>query len=185
MSTVGRRHGRLKQALAAAPAVDQLEPARIAALEARDKRLASRMTSASASSPPQPARFAVVDTVDKRVAARAPEPQQVRPAAEEKNDKRFAARKPDQTPGVLYFDNAVDPVACVIRDMSTTGARLELRGPWSDNPFQSKWRDVESVWLVVRSGKVMYDCRIVRRSETPEIGVRFGAAPKPFARAVR
>ena len=96
------------------------------------------------------------------------------------DDKRFAPRRLSQMPAVVTFDGAMESIVCKIRDMSTTGARLEVRG----NPFNSKYDDIERIWLVVRSDRVMYDCKIVRRSET-EIGVKFVAAPRPITRHSR
>ncbi len=77
----------------------------------------------------------------------------------------------------------MESIPCFIRDMSTTGARLEFRHD-AGNPFLSKWNDIDRVWVVVRSDRVMYDCRIVRRSDT-ELGVKFMAAPKAITRISR
>jgi hypothetical protein len=99
------------------------------------------------------------------------------------DDKRFAPRRGGRMPAVVLFDGAMESYPFVIVDISTTGARLEWRKGGA-NPFISKWDDVERIWLVVRTDRVMYDCRIVRRSDT-EIGVKFVAAPKAMTRASR
>ncbi len=74
-------------------------------------------------------------------------------------------------------------IPCFILDMSTTGARIELRQE-AGNPFLSRWTNVDRIWVVVRSDRVMYDCSIVRRDDT-ELGVRFMAAPKAVTRFSR
>jgi PilZ domain len=98
-------------------------------------------------------------------------------------DNRFAPRRPSQTPAQIYFDGTATSVPCLIKDMSTTGAKLELREGWS-NPFASEASQMERIKLVVRMDRVMYECRIVRRGET-ELGVKFVAAPKPMTKVVR
>ena len=98
-------------------------------------------------------------------------------------DQRFAPRRASQTHAQIYFDGTASSVPCLIRDMSTTGARLELRDGW-DNPFKSEASQMERIKLVVRMDRVMYECRIVRRAET-ELGVKFISAPKPMTKVVR
>ncbi len=106
------------------------------------------------------------------------------PAAQARSgDGRFAPRRAGQIPAQIYFDGTVTSVPCVIRDMSTTGAKLELKNGW-DNPFRSNASDMDRIRLVVRMDRVMYDCKIIRRSDT-ELGVKFLAAPKPMTKAVR
>jgi PilZ domain len=97
-------------------------------------------------------------------------------------ENRFAPRRASQIPAQIYFDGTVQSVPCLIKDMSTTGAKLELRTGW-DNPFRSDASQMERIRLVVRMDRVMYDCKIVRRSET-ELGVKFLAAPKPMTKVV-
>jgi hypothetical protein len=98
-------------------------------------------------------------------------------------DKRFAPRRSSQIPAQIYFDGTTVSVPCLIRDMSTTGAKLELRNGW-DNPFRSDASELERIRLVIRMDRVMYDCKIVRRDDT-ELGVKFVAAPKPMSKTVR
>lgn len=98
-------------------------------------------------------------------------------------ENRFAPRRNSSIPAQIYFDGTATSVPCMIRDMSTTGAKLQLREGW-DNPFKSDVSEMERIKLVVRMDRVMYDCKIIRRSET-ELGVKFLAAPKPMAKTVR
>jgi hypothetical protein len=96
---------------------------------------------------------------------------------------RFAPRRNSQVPALIYFDGTVTSVPCLIKDMSTTGARIELREGW-DNPFKSSASEMDRVKLVIRMDRIMYDCKVVRRGET-ELGVKFIAAPKPITKVVR
>lgn len=109
-----------------------------------------------------------------------------RPAAAEKPaethaEKRFAPRRKDQTPALVYLDSGTGSFPCLVRDMSTTGARLELRAGW-DNPFSSGVSLNDTVRLVLRMHRVVYECKIMRRSER-ELGVKFTAPPKPLGPA--
>lgn len=98
-------------------------------------------------------------------------------------ENRFAPRRSSQIPAQIYFDGTTVSVPCLIKDMSTTGAKLELRSGW-DNPFRSDASEMERIRLVIRADRVMYDCKIIRRDET-ELGVKFTAAPKPMTKVVR
>lgn len=99
------------------------------------------------------------------------------------SEQRFAPRRKGMTPALIYFDGTTLSVPCMIKDMSTTGAKLELRNGW-DNPFRAAESALDRIRLVVRMDRVMYECKIVRRSET-ELGVKFTAAPKPMLKAAR
>ena len=103
--------------------------------------------------------------------------------AEQAGEKRFAPRRAGHTPAIVTFDGAMESYACVIRDMSATGARLEFRQA-AGNPFFDRWAKIERISLLVRMDRVTYDCRILRRTET-ELGVRFMAPPKAIPRPVR
>ena len=99
------------------------------------------------------------------------------------SESRFAPRRKGQMPAQIYFDGTVVTVPCIIRDMSTTGARLELKDGW-DNPFRSEASTMERIKLVVRMDRVMYECKIVRRGDS-ELGVKFVSAPKPMTKVLR
>ena len=92
---------------------------------------------------------------------------------------RFAPRRKGQMPAQIYFEGTVTTVPCVIRDMSTVGARLEIKDGW-DTPFMSEVSSIDRIKLVVRMDKVMYECKIIRRADK-EVGVKFVSAPKPLA----
>ncbi len=98
-------------------------------------------------------------------------------------ERRFAPRRASDVPAEVYFEGGVGVLPCLIRDMSTTGAKLRVREGW-DNPFHGRPSRPDRIQLVIRQDRVMYDCRIVRRGEK-ELGVKFLAAPRPIARVVR
>lgn len=104
-------------------------------------------------------------------------------AAKANGDNRFAPRRRSDIPAQIFLETASQSVPCMIRDMSTTGAKLDLREGW-DNPFRSSISDLDRFWLVVRMDRVMYDCKIMRRGEK-ELGVKFMSAPKPMPAMVK
>ncbi|MGQ0456237.1 MAG: PilZ domain-containing protein [Hyphomicrobium sp.] len=95
-------------------------------------------------------------------------------------DQRFAPRRKGQLPAQIYFDGAVECATCLVKDMSATGARLEMRTGW-DNAFRASVDGVERAQLIMRQDRVMYECKVVRKGET-EIGVKFLSMPKPIQR---
>jgi hypothetical protein len=99
------------------------------------------------------------------------------------SEQRFAPRRGSATPAFVFVEGGVESIPCVIRDMSTTGARLELKDGW-DNPFKSRHSEMDRVKLVIRQDRVMYECKIIRRAET-EIGVKFTSAPKAITKITR
>ncbi|MGE0053819.1 MAG: PilZ domain-containing protein [Hyphomicrobium sp.] len=104
-------------------------------------------------------------------------------AHDKASEKRFAPRRSGMTPAVVYLEDGPGSFPCLIRDMSTTGARLELRQGW-DRDFSAGVSNDDRIRLVVRLDRVMYECKIVRCG-AKELGVKFTAAPKPLARAQR
>ena len=103
--------------------------------------------------------------------------------SQSQSEHRFAPRRKGLTPAMIYAEDAVDGIPCLIKDMSTTGARLELQEKWT-YPFKSTFGHMDRVRLVVRADRVMYDCKLIRRKDN-EFGVKFTAPPKPIARVVR
>ena len=56
-------------------------------------------------------------------------------------ENRFAPRRSSAIPAQIYFDGTVTSVPCLIKDMSTTGAKLELRtaGTTRSNQTPARW----------------------------------------------
>lgn len=97
------------------------------------------------------------------------------------NESRFAPRRSASLPALLHIDNSEATIPCLVRDMSATGARLELRENWYSR-FAAPPVVNDHVRLVLRIDSVMYHCVVVRRGET-EMGVKFVAAPAPVAKS--
>lgn len=103
--------------------------------------------------------------------------------AKANGDNRFAPRRKSDIPAQIFLESASQSLPCMIRDMSTTGAKLDLRDGW-DNPFRSSLSHLDRFWLIVRMDRVMYDCKIIRRGEK-ELGVKFMSAPRPMPATVK
>ncbi len=99
------------------------------------------------------------------------------------SENRFAPRRKGQTPALIYVEGAPDGVPCLIKDMSTTGAKLELQQKWT-YPFKGTFGHMDHIRLVVRADRVMYDCKIIRCKDGV-MGVKFTSMPKPIAKVVR
>lgn len=76
-------------------------------------------------------------------------------------------------PGLFYVEGISGGIVCTILDMSTTGARIEVKEGWDAS---IRYTLPDRVLLVERVSKVSYDCRIVRRGPD-SLGVKFLAAP--------
>lgn len=98
------------------------------------------------------------------------------------DERRWATRKSCATAGIIMTPALAIPVPCIIRDMSTTGARLEIREAGA--VAGSKLKLPSTFMLVIRTDRFEVDCAIQWR-RGGEIGVRFLAAPRPVARVVR
>lgn len=97
-----------------------------------------------------------------------------------RGETRFSPRRKSEIPATIYFDGTTVSVPCLIRDMSVTGARLQMREGWADK-FTSEIKSAAKVILVIRNDRVMYDCKVVRRGDT-ELGLKFLSAPRPMAK---
>lgn len=103
-------------------------------------------------------------------------PTQIKPAeGTATDDNRFAPRRKSKIPALLYMEGVVQGVQCNIIDVSTTGARVELKKGW-DDAFKHYAMTASRVRLTERVEKVAYDCKIIRREPT-ELGLRFLAPP--------
>lgn len=94
-------------------------------------------------------------------------------------EKRFAPRRKDNSAGIVFLSETTGSIPCFVRDMSTTGAQLELRQGW-DEPFTSGINPNDRIRLVLRTHRVVYECKIVRRGERT-LGVKFLSAPRPLS----
>lgn len=97
-------------------------------------------------------------------------------------DQRFAPRRDDFIPAILRLVGTTYQTPCVVRDMSTTGARLEMKPGWDSVLHQVA--DLENMSLTLRQDRVYYPCAVVRRGET-EVGLKFTGAPQPIEKSAK
>ena len=97
-------------------------------------------------------------------------------------DKRFAPRRDSALPALIHFDSSTATIPCMVRNVSSTGARLELRENWYSR-FLAPPDVNDHIRLVLRVDGMMYHCKVVRRGET-ELGVTFVAAPETVGKPV-
>ncbi len=92
------------------------------------------------------------------------------------SDSRRSRRESACVQGTVVSERLSEPVACVIRNLSATGARLDLVKV-DRKPFVSEDRLPDYFTLAFRLERTEVDCRIVwRRGDA--IGVRFLSLPR-------
>ncbi len=96
------------------------------------------------------------------------------------DERRWAGRKPGLMAGLIAYHPVKPPVDCLIRDMSATGAKLEVGGSWGDS-FNSAQDVPDHITLLMRLDKAEVDCEVVWR-RTKQLGVRFTGAMRPLSR---
>ena len=93
---------------------------------------------------------------------------------------RWARRRSICSAGLILFPNAHGSIPCLVKDASSTGARLEVCKTRSNSLGASN--DVPSQFtLIMRFDHVEVDCKIVWRRDA-EIGVRFLGATRPLSK---
>ena len=113
----------------------------------------------------------------------------VSPLAEseqEQLNKRWAKRKPASTPAKILFDGISTPFECVVRDISSTGAQIEMaRNKF--NPDGSTETVPNHFTLLVPLDRIAVDCLSMWRRGS-RLGVKFTSMvralpqPKPMLR---
>lgn len=98
-------------------------------------------------------------------------------------ERRFARRKTVMTNGQIVSPDVTVPLSCMVRDVSTTGARIELVTA-ADNPLGGRARLPGTFTLVLRMDRVEVDCAIAWRNGAL-VGVRYLSTPRPQVRAPR
>lgn len=105
------------------------------------------------------------------------------PQAAQFIERRWAARKPSMAAAAIRLpDNSV-PIPCLVRDVSTTGAKIELV-TGADNLLGGRVRLPPKFTLQIKVDRMEVDCAIVwRKSEF--VGVRYLSTPRPVSRVNR
>ena len=96
------------------------------------------------------------------------------------DDRRWARRKPGLMAGLIAYHPVKPPVDCIIRDMSATGAKLEVGGTWGDS-FNSAQDVPDRITLLMRLDKTEVECEVMWR-RTKQLGVRFTGSMRPLSR---
>lgn len=102
-------------------------------------------------------------------------------------NKRWAKRKPASTPAKLLFDGISTPFECTVRDISSTGAQIEMAKN-KFNPDGNSEAVPNHFTLIIPLDRIAVDCQSMWRRGT-RLGVKFTSMvraipqPKPLMRA--
>jgi hypothetical protein len=96
---------------------------------------------------------------------------------EKPSDRRWANRKPGVVSARLLCDSFREPVMAVVRDMSATGAKIQVE-PKRLGPIQSTSDIPDIITLVLRNEQTEVLCKVMWRT-VDHIGVRFQSAIRP------
>lgn len=83
------------------------------------------------------------------------------PAAKQ-DERRWAQRKPRSLPALLLSDRLQSHVPCVVRDLSSTGARIEIV-VGRDTPVRSADGLPDRLTLYMVTDEMEVDCEVHRR----------------------
>ncbi len=92
-------------------------------------------------------------------------------ASSEAENRRWARRKPASTPAQIKFDGITVPFECVVRDISSTGAKLEVLKSRYNNDASSD-AIPNHFTLVMPLDRIAVDCVSMWRRGS-RMGVKF------------
>jgi hypothetical protein len=95
-------------------------------------------------------------------------------------ERRFAKRKAVATNALIVSPDINVPIACMVRDISSTGARLELIKS-VENPLGGRAKLPGTFTINLRLDRMEVDCAIVWRNGA-FVGVRFLSTPRTHTR---
>jgi hypothetical protein len=95
-------------------------------------------------------------------------------------ERRFAKRKTVATNALIVSPDISVPIACMVRDISSTGARLELIKS-VENPLGGRAKLPGTFTINLRLDRMEVDCAIVWRNGA-FVGVRFLSTPRTHTR---
>lgn len=95
-------------------------------------------------------------------------------------ERRFARRKAIATNALIVSSDISIPIACMVRDISSTGARLELIKS-VENPLGGRAKLPGTFTINLRLDRMEVDCAIVWRNGA-FVGVRFLSTPRTHTR---
>jgi hypothetical protein len=95
-------------------------------------------------------------------------------------DRRVAPRKSAATNALISSPELSLPMACLVRDVSTTGARITLVAS-SENLLGGRAKLPTRFVLDMRLDRMVVECAIAWRSGAA-VGVRFVSKPRSYVR---
>jgi hypothetical protein len=95
-------------------------------------------------------------------------------------ERRVAARKSAATNALIISPELSLPMACLVRDVSTTGARITLVAS-SENLLGGRAKIPTRFVLDMRLDRMVVECAIAWRSGAA-VGVRFVCKPRSYVR---
>lgn len=96
-------------------------------------------------------------------------------------ERRFAQRKGAATNALILSPDINVPISCIVRDVSTTGARIELVVS-PENLLGGRAKLPGSFTLNMRLDRMEVDCAIVWRNGA-FVGVRFVSTPRSYLKS--
>ena len=97
----------------------------------------------------------------------------------EQANKRWARRKPAQTAAKILFDGITTPYECVLRDISSTGAQVEMSRT-KMNPDGSTETLPNYFTLIIPLDKTAVECQSMWRRGS-KVGAKFIGMVRTFA----
>lgn len=94
-------------------------------------------------------------------------------------NKRWAKRKSAQTPAKILFDGITTPYECMLRDISSTGAQVEMSRT-KMNPDGSTENLPNYFTLIIPLDKTAVECQSMWRRGS-KVGARFIGMVRTFA----
>jgi hypothetical protein len=91
-------------------------------------------------------------------------------------ERRFARRKAASANAQIVSADLTVPLSCIVRDVSSTGARIELAVA-PENPLGGRAKLPANFTLLMRMDRMEVDCAIAWRNG-PFVGVRYVSTPR-------
>ncbi len=86
-------------------------------------------------------------------------------------EERQAPRKPTRLPAIVKLEEVHDELACVVTDISATGARIKLT-EYDRIPFTGRASSMGDVTLYMTRDRIVVVCEAIWRNKS-ELGLKF------------
>lgn len=98
-------------------------------------------------------------------------------------DQRFAKRKTSRMPGLIHHATFQQPLQCMVRDSSSTGALIEI-APIKGSAASALSRFPKQFTLTIPLERVAFECDLAWQNDRT-LGVRYAAPARILAKPVR